>query len=172
MHASLRKHISHNRSRGLVFNFFYWISILNAQGQTALLELAPLYNSECCSFIYRKLCGIQCTDKAVPGFSEKFSPQQLIWMIWWCHDMDMFSALMALCEENPPLTCGFPLQWPMISSDVDLSFTLTWTCWTTSWVVGDLRNQGTFLSISHGIVAYWPFTYWNIWPCLARIFQT
>ena len=88
------------------------------------------------------------------GVVKNYSPQQLMWIIWWCHDKDMFSALLALCEENPPLSCGFPLQRPMISSDVELSFMLTWTCWTTSWVAGDLRNQGTFLSISHGIVTY------------------
>ena len=24
------------------------------------------------------------------------------WETWWCHDMEKFSTLLALCEENPP----------------------------------------------------------------------
>ena len=27
---------------------------------------------------------------------------------WRCHQMETFSALLALCEGNPPVTCGFP----------------------------------------------------------------
>ena len=27
---------------------------------------------------------------------------------WWRHQMETFSALLALCEENPPVTGGFP----------------------------------------------------------------
>ena len=27
---------------------------------------------------------------------------------WWSYDMDMLSALLALCEGNPPITGGFP----------------------------------------------------------------
>ena len=29
---------------------------------------------------------------------------------WW--QMDTFTALLALCEANPPVTGGFPSQWP------------------------------------------------------------
>ena len=32
---------------------------------------------------------------------------------WWRHEMETLSALLALCEGNPPVTGGFPLkrQW-------------------------------------------------------------
>ena len=32
---------------------------------------------------------------------------------WWCYQMETFSALLALCERNPPMTGGFPHkgQW-------------------------------------------------------------
>ena len=30
--------------------------------------------------------------------------------------MDTFSALLVLCEGNPPVTGGFPLQWPVTRS--------------------------------------------------------
>ena len=29
---------------------------------------------------------------------------------WWCHDIEMFYALLAHCEGNPPITDGFPSQ--------------------------------------------------------------
>ena len=29
---------------------------------------------------------------------------------WWCHQMETPSALLALCEGNPPVTGGFPSQ--------------------------------------------------------------
>ena len=32
---------------------------------------------------------------------------------WWRHQMETFSAWLALCEANPPVTGGFPSQCPM-----------------------------------------------------------
>ena len=29
---------------------------------------------------------------------------------WWSHQMETFSALLVLCEGNPPVTVGFPSQ--------------------------------------------------------------
>ena len=34
----------------------------------------------------------------------------------WCHQMETFFELLALCEENPPVTGGFPSQWPVMWS--------------------------------------------------------
>ena len=31
----------------------------------------------------------------------------------WCHQMETFSMLLALCEGNPPVTSGFPSQRPV-----------------------------------------------------------
>ena len=35
---------------------------------------------------------------------------------WWRYQMETFSALLALCEGNPPITRGFPSQRPMTPS--------------------------------------------------------
>ena len=32
---------------------------------------------------------------------------------WWRHQMEMFSALLAVCAGNSPLTCEFPTQGPV-----------------------------------------------------------
>ena len=35
-------------------------------------------------------------------------------MIWWCYQIETFSALLSLCEGNPPVTGGFPSQRPVV----------------------------------------------------------
>ena len=42
---------------------------------------------------------------------------------WWRHQMETFSSLLAFCEGNPPVNCGFPHkgQW---RGDFDVSFDL------------------------------------------------
>ena len=50
----------------------------------------------------------------------KFTPHilSIYWKMytlftWWRHRMETFSALLALCEGNPPVTGGFPSQRPV-----------------------------------------------------------
>ena len=38
------------------------------------------------------------------------------WYTWWRHQMETISALLALSEENPRVTGGFPLQRPVTRS--------------------------------------------------------
>ena len=45
-------------------------------------------------------------------------------ILWWRHQMETFSALLALCEGNPPVTGGFPSQRPVTWS-FDVSFDLS-----------------------------------------------
>ena len=42
---------------------------------------------------------------------------------WWRHQMETFSALLALCDRNPVVTCGFPSQRPVTWS-FDIFFDL------------------------------------------------
>ena len=35
---------------------------------------------------------------------------------WWCHQMEILSTSLALCEGNPPVTGGFPSQRPVMCS--------------------------------------------------------
>ena len=62
---------------------------------------------------------------------------------WWCHQMEIFSALLALCEGNPPVTGGFPSQRPVTRSFAvffDLHLTKRATC--------DLRCHCTHYDIT------------------------
>ena len=47
-------------------------------------------------------------------------------LTWWRHQMETFSALLALCEGNPPVTGGFPSQKPVTRS-FDVFLICTWT---------------------------------------------
>ena len=42
---------------------------------------------------------------------------------WWHHQMEAFSALLALCEGNPPITGGFLSQRP-VTRNFDVFFNL------------------------------------------------
>ena len=55
--------------------------------------------------------------------------------------MENFSALLAFCEGNPPVTGGFPSQRPVTQS-VDVFFDLAWTNdWANNRHGGDLRRH-------------------------------
>ena len=55
--------------------------------------------------------------------------------IWWRHQMETFSALLALCVGNSPVTCEFPLQRP-VTWNFDVFFDLCLNKWLSkqSWV--------------------------------------
>ena len=60
---------------------------------------------------------------------------------WWRHQMGTFSALLALCEGNPPVTGGFPSQRPVTRS-FDVFFDLRWTNGrANNRDAGDLRHR-------------------------------
>ena len=47
-------------------------------------------------------------------------------LIWWRHQMETFSAVLALCVANSPVIGEFPSQRPVTRSfDVSLTYTRT-----------------------------------------------
>ena len=60
---------------------------------------------------------------------------------WWRHQMETFSALLAICAGNSPVTAEFPAQRPLTRS-FDVFFDL---CRINGWVnnreAGDLRRN-------------------------------
>ena len=60
---------------------------------------------------------------------------------WWRHQMDTFSALLILCEGNPPFTGGYPSQRPVKRSLI-FFFICAWTNgWSNNRDAGDLRRH-------------------------------
>ena len=59
-------------------------------------------------------------------------------IVWWRHQMETFSALLALCAGNSPMTGEFPAQRPVTRSfDVFVFFIYAWT---NGWV-NDMRHH-------------------------------
>ena len=79
---------------------------------------------------------------------------------WWRYEMKTFSALLALCEGNPPATGGFPSQRPVTRSGALMfSFMFAWTnVWANNRNPGDLRRHGAHYDV---IVIYWHCVTWR-----------
>ena len=61
---------------------------------------------------------------------------------WWRHQMETFSALLALCAGNSPVTGEFPSQRPVTKSL--FSLTCTWIkYWENNRKAGDFRRHRT-----------------------------
>ena len=55
---------------------------------------------------------------------------------WWCHRMETFLALLAICAGNSPVSGEFPAQWPVTRSFdifVDLRLNKRWTKQSWGW---------------------------------------
>ena len=66
--------------------------------------------------------------------------------IWWRHKMETFPSLLALCEENPPVTGWFPShQASNAGFDILFEMSAQTNGWTNSWVVGVLERNGAHL---------------------------
>ena len=60
---------------------------------------------------------------------------------WWYHQMETFSALLVLCEGNPPVTMDYHHkgQW---RGALMFSLICAWTNgWANNWDAGDLRHH-------------------------------
>ena len=62
--------------------------------------------------------------------------------IWWCHQMETFSALLALCVGNSPVAGEFPSERPvMLSFDVYFDLRLNKRLSVDNREAGDLRRH-------------------------------
>ena len=69
-------------------------------------------------------------------------------LTWWRHQMETFSALLALCEGNRRSPDGFPSQRPLARSLV-FSLICAWTNgWANNRYVGDMRRHCTHYDVT------------------------
>ena len=75
--------------------------------------------------------------------------------IWWRHQMETSSALLALCEGNLPVTGGFPSQrlwW---------RGALMFWCWASNRDAGDLRRHHAHYDVS--VMKPWSSGITHLW---------
>ena len=65
---------------------------------------------------------------------------------WWRHQMETFSALLALCAGNSPVTGEFPAQRPM-TRNFDVFFDLRLNKRLNNREAGDLRRHHTHYDV-------------------------
>ena len=59
---------------------------------------------------------------------------------WWRHQMEKFSALLAICAVNSPVSGEFPAQRP-VKRSFDVFFICVWiNGWVNNREAGDLRR--------------------------------
>ena len=75
---------------------------------------------------------------------------------WWRHQMETFSALLAICAGNSLVTGEFPAQRPMTRS---LMFSLI-CAWITGWVnndeAGDLKRHRALYDVTVMLSCFGP----------------
>ena len=112
--------------------------------------------------------------------SSSTLPAPILCYTWWRHQMETFSALLALCAGNSPVSGEFPAQRPVTRS-FDVSLICIWIngC-ENSREAGDLRSCHTHYEVIVMItwiviIITWPnfsvLTHWGR-DKMAAIFQT
>ena len=73
------------------------------------------------------------------GEYNQAGKEQMLGPTWWRHQIETFSALLALCAGNSPATGEFPAQRPVTRSSI-LSLIYAWIYrWVNNRKAGDLR---------------------------------
>ena len=75
----------------------------------------------------------------IPASGRKLSALLALFMPGWRHKMETFSALLALCARNSPITGEFPAQ-RAVTRSFDISLIFAWiNDWVNNREVGDSR---------------------------------
>ena len=83
--------------------------------------------------------------------------ERFIYLPWWRHQMESFSALLALCAGNSPITGEFPSQRPVMRS-LDVLFDLclnkrlseqSWVWWFETPLLPLRRHSNTQNSVNY-----------------------
>ena len=78
-------------------------------------------------------------ELSVSGYT--WDCRTILFSAWWRHQMETFSALLAFCAGNSPVTGEFPAQRPVTRS-FDVYFDLRLNKrWVNNREAGDLRRH-------------------------------
>ena len=101
-------------------------------------------------FEVRFTCAREHCDKIIlQSFSEISMylcvRPKMLWITWWRHQMGIFSALLALCEGNPPVTRDAMVLFVQ-SNELHMSFSLEGTRWITHSIYSSSQPLSTPIS--------------------------
>ena len=79
---------------------------------------------------------------------------------WWRHQMETFSALLAICAENSPVTGEIPAQRP-VTRNFGVFFICVWiNGWVNSREADDLICHRAHYDVTVMIISH---TAWRLW---------
>ena len=95
----------------------YFMQAINSEIARGLRTGCALYHPT----IHAMMASNVIRDECIPfGYSDdvRSTFMLLVWLTtaWWHHLMGTFSALLPVCERNPPVTNEFPSQRPVTRS--------------------------------------------------------
>ena len=103
-----------------------------------------------------KIMAVWCNLKNIVGVHGKTATA------WWRHQMETFSALLAICAGNSPVTGEIPTQIPTWRGALIFSLICAWiNGWVNNGEAGDLRCHRAHYDVT---VMWWPF-WCKIWIC-------
>ena len=131
----------HNET-GLIFHRIYshWLPVTVSPICQLLLGAHPSGHSLHCHYCGWTPCMFGCLVAAWGRrhFQTHFLNKNIS---WWRHQMETFSALLAICAGNSPVTGEFPAQRPVTRSFDASFFVCAWiNHWVNSGDAGDLRG--------------------------------
>ena len=95
----------------------------------------------------------KCTWKCLLRNSGHFVSASMSWWngfpqnSWWRHQMETFSALLAICARNSPMTGEILVRRPVTRS-LDFSLICAWiNDWVNNREAGDLRRYGAHYDV-------------------------
>ena len=113
---------------------FQWLPLTNCCA--TVRRLWPMPSRTVCEWIHRTVLGGHWSSTR----TEKS---------WWRHQMEIFSALLALCAGNSPVTGEFPAQ-KSVTRSFD-GFFLICACmddWVNNREAGDLKRHRTHYDVT------------------------
>ena len=124
-HSTLLLYTDLGRSRGVIrpnVFLFHCINNCHYRGYSCLFSLL-LY--ECCYInvppqIAKIIGSMSIRYRSDTSASDRYPLPHGLCLPWWRHQIETFSALLALCAWNSPVTGEFPSQRPVMRS-VDVS---------------------------------------------------
>ena len=101
-----------------------------------------LYTVCKCTHVHVFVCTHICVHDGILIYVGKRNTMRFNSFSWWRHQMETFSALLAFCAGNSPVTGEFPSQRPLTQS-FDVFFLIC--AWINDWVnnreAGDLKHH-------------------------------
>ena len=160
----------HPTPHGLVIRVFLWVfcrkkmAVWWRSRTVSSPKPGPCLGSVSLLYIFVHSCSFNpwTCHKAAKCISIYWQPCRTPWS-WWRHQMETFSALLALCAGNSPVTGEFPSQRPVTRS-FDASLICAWiNAWVNHREAGDLKPHCAHYDVTVMVLIIQTLHFLSLW---------